>query len=69
MVGSPGTEGAARLSLAIVDQLLRTLVAKGTLAQTEVDGILEACAKSLEGEKTLAGERAAAFVRQWMIPK
>lgn len=68
-MNTPGTEPAAKLGFAIADMLLKTLVAKGVLTEAEVNGLLEGCAKTLEGDTTHSGKLAASFLREWMLPK
>lgn len=59
----PSNQASAQAALALVDQLLRTLTAKGVLSEGEARDIIAASVDDLKGRQTTSGEEAAAFLK------
>ena len=69
MAANASNEVAAQASFAVLDQLMRTLVAKDILTQLEINNILQRSVDMLEQSKTTSGQSTADFLRQWRLPK
>jgi hypothetical protein len=65
MVEPPGTDTAAHLAFAIVDELIGTLVSKGHLKPADRLAIYGRVAETLE--KSTRSKPAAEFIRQLVI--
>ncbi len=62
----PGTKSAANIGYALVEELLQTLVAKGTIYQSDVSAMFEAAASRMEASKTAHASESAILMRRWI---
>jgi len=68
-VAIPGTDTAAHLAFALVDELIDTLIARGVLPAHERVAIAKRIVGRLDKSVQTPAKNAAEFVRNRMIPQ
>ena len=65
----PATKDAANIGFALLDELVRTLVAKGILSESEVVSMLDAAAERMTASKKSDASISAAYIRDRILRK
>lgn len=60
----PSNQASAQAALALMDQLIRALTAKGVLSEGETRDIISASVDDLKRHRTTSGEEAATFLKE-----